>query len=63
MNRTRRNRLVAQVEDVIYTAVVSLAEREGQTVSALVRDIIVSELARQELLPEPSLQSLAGVRR
>lgn len=63
MNRTRRNRLVAQVEDVIYTAVVSLAEREGQTVSALVRDIIVSELARQELLPESSLQSLAGVRR
>lgn len=63
MNRTRRNRLVTQVEDIVYTAVTSLAEREGTTVSALIRDMIVSELARQDLLPETSLAALAGVRR
>lgn len=62
INKTRRNRVATSVEDVVVVALQALAERESQSTSELVRDIIVTYLVSRELLPDKTVAALAGVK-
>lgn len=62
-HNNRRNRVVSQVEDTVYTAITSLAEREGKSISELIRDILKTTLKQEGLLPESTIDGLAGIRR
>jgi hypothetical protein len=62
INLTRRNTIKCNVEDIVLVATQSLADVEGISVSTLVRNILVSYLAKAELLPDKTVKELAGVR-
>lgn len=60
-DNVKRNRVCANVEDDIFVAVISLAEKRGTTVSELARSLIVTQLKSMDLLPETTIQRMAGV--
>lgn len=58
----KRNRISLNVEDSILEGVTALAIAEGLSTSELIRQLIVTELRRVDLLPVSTIERLAGVR-
>lgn len=58
----KRNRYSVNVEDSVSEALVALAEAESITPGELIRNCVITELSRLELLPIATLKAIAGVR-
>lgn len=59
--RIRRNRLSVNIEDILYDALIELCNKENMSASDVIRDCLLRELLRLQLISNASIRRLLGI--